>query len=393
MHKILTLNSISVKGLDQFSRESYELASELTTPDAIVLRSHKLAESEIGSAVKAIARAGAGVNNIPVQHCTERGVVVFNTPGANANAVKELVLAGLLLGSRGIIEGMNYSQSLSNITDYGEMNKLLEKEKKQFKGDELVGKKLGVVGLGAIGSMVAETGLMLGMEVLGYDPALSVESAWRLPSEVQSMENLQSLVSKADYISLHLPVLDSTRHLINADMLTNFKKGARLLNFARAEVVDTHAIVDSLNSGHLGKYICDFPAPELIGVANAVLTPHIGASTTEAEENCAVMAAAQVKDFLENGNIKNSVNFPALSLERGKGSRLAISNANVPKMLGSILAILADSNINVVDMLNKSRDEIAYTLIDVEAEPDQAIIDQLLQIDGIINVRLIPAIA
>ncbi len=391
MHKILTLNAISVKGLDQFSRERYELASELSTPDAIILRSHKLAESEIGKEVKAIARAGAGVNNIPVQHCTERGVVVFNTPGANANAVKELVLAGLLLGSRGIIEGMNYSQSLADISDYGEMNKLLEKEKKQFKGDELVGKKLGVIGLGAIGSMVAETGLMMGMDVLGFDPALSVEAAWRLPSEVQSMENLQSLVSKADYISLHLPVLDSTRNLINADMLKQFKKGARLLNFARAEVVDTQAIVASLNDGHLGRYICDFPAPELIGVEGAVLTPHIGASTTEAEENCAIMAAAQLKDFLENGNIKNSVNFPALALERGAGHRLAISNANVPKMLGSVLAILADSNINVIDMLNKSRDEIAYTLIDVESEPSQEIIDQLSSIDGIINVRVIPA--
>lgn len=389
MHKVRTLNSISVKGLDQFSREDYELASELASPDAIILRSYKLTADDIGDSVKAVARAGAGVNNIPVADCTERGVAVFNTPGANANAVKELVMAALLLGSRGIAEGMNYSQSLGDISDYGEMNKILEAEKKRFKGEELVGKKLGVVGLGAIGSSVAQMGLMMGMEVLGYDPALSVAAAWRLPSEVKSMDNLASLFGKADYISLHLPVLDSTRNLINADLLKQVKPGARLLNFARAEIVSNEAVLESIEQGGLGGYLSDFPAPELIAKEGVVLMPHIGASTNEAEENCAIMAAAQLKDFLENGNIKNSVNFPALYLERTGGFRVAIANRNIPKMLGSILAVFAEHNINVNDMLNKSRDDIAYTLIDLESEPCAEVLASLRGVEGVINVRVI----
>lgn len=389
MYKILTLNSISVKGLEQFPREHYELASELSNPDAIVLRSHKLSMDEIGSQVKGIARAGAGVNNIPVQDCTDRGVVVFNTPGANANAVKELVLAGLLMGSRDISGGMAYVRELNDMDDEVALNKLLEKEKKRFKGEELVGKKLGVIGLGAIGSLVAEIGLKLGMDVLGYDPAISVEAAWRLPSEVQSMENLQSLVSKADFISLHLPVLDSTRNLINADLLGHFKPTARLLNFARAEVVDNDAVITALQNEKLGNYITDFPTPALIKEPRAILMPHIGASTNEAEENCAVMAAAQLKDFLENGNTKNSVNYPNLSLERSPGYRLAISNKNVPKMLGSILAAIAEYDINVIDMLNKSRGEIAYTLMDIETEPSAELVEQIRAIEGIIGVRVL----
>ncbi len=387
MYKVKTFNSIALKGLEQFPRDCYEVASDISHPDAIVLRSHKLALDEIGPDVQCVARAGAGVNNIPVEDCTERGIVVFNTPGANANAVKELVIAGLLLGSRDIAGGIRFVSELADIQSHIELNNLLEKEKKRFKGDELVGKKLGVVGLGAIGSLVAEAGLMLGMEVLGYDPAISVQAAWRLPSEVRSMENLQSLVSKADYISLHLPVLDSTRGLINTDLLACFKPTARLMNFARAEVVDSKAVVHALQNNQLGKYISDFPSPELIAEPNAILMPHIGASTIEAEENCAVMAANQLRDFLENGNIKNSVNYPTLVLEKSPGYRVAISNRNVPKMLGSILEKISAHDINIIDMLNKSRGEIAYTLMDLEQEPSADILAEIAAIDGIISVH------
>jgi len=389
VYKVQTLNAISIKGLEQFPRDSYELAGEIASPDAIVLRSHKLKESEIAPSVQAIARAGAGVNNIPVDACTDRGIVVFNTPGANANAVKELVLAGLLMGSRDIAGGLDYVRTLTHIEDAAELNKLLEAEKKRFKGDELVGKKLGVVGLGAIGSLVAEVGLMMGMEVLGYDPAISVASAWRLPSEVQSMENLQALVSRADYVSLHLPVIEATIGLVNAELLKHFKPTARLMNFARGEVVDNAAIIDALREERLGKYITDFPTPELIKEPHAILMPHIGASTTEAEENCAVMAAMQLRDFLENGNVKNSVNFPALSLEGNKGCRIAISNRNVPKMLGGVLALIAEHEINVVDMLNKSRGDVAYTLIDLEDRPADKLLTDIRNIEGVISVRLI----
>lgn len=389
MYQVLTLNQISVKGLDKLPRENYEIASEFNSPDAILLRSHKLQVADIASSVLGIARAGAGYNNIPLAHCTEQGIPVFNTPGANANAVKELIVSALTLGSRGILEGIDYVSSLADMTDAVAMNKLLEKEKKRFKGNELAGKTLGIIGLGAIGSMVADTALDLGMQVAGYDPALSVDAAWRLSSEVKKVDNLSSLVARSDYITLHLPVLDSTRGLINADLLTNFKPGATLLNFAREEIVDNEAIAQALDNGNLAKYIADFPAPGLIGKKGAILMPHIGASTDEAEENCAVMAANQLKDFLENGNIKNSVNFPALNLERtGQGVRLSISNRNVPKILGNILSMLADENINVIDMLNKSREDIAYNLIDVENEPSSELLAKMREIDGVINLRL-----
>jgi D-3-phosphoglycerate dehydrogenase len=275
------------------------------------------------------------------------------------------------------------------MTDKTAMNALLEKEKKTFKGGELAGKTLGVVGLGAIGSMVADTALSLGMQVLGYDPALSVDAAWRLSSDVKRVENLTALFAKSDFITLHLPVLDSTRGLINKELLSAVRPGTCLLNFAREEIVDTAAVIESLNSDQLGQYIADFPVPGLIGVKNAILMPHIGASTDEAEENCAVMAADQLRDYLENGNIKNSVNFPALSLERTDGVRLAISNRNVPKILGHILTILANADINVIDMLNKSRDDIAYNLIDVASMPDDNVIEQMRSVEGVVNVRVI----
>lgn len=389
MYKVLTYNAISVHGLDKFPRNNYEVASEISTPDAILLRSHVLSEKDLLPSVVAIGRAGAGVNNIPVEACTKRGICVFNSPGANANAVKELVLTGMLLSSRGITNGINYVNSLTQMTDADAMAKLLEKEKSRFKGTEIKGKTLGVIGLGAIGSIVAEMGLMMGMKVIGYDPALSVAAAWRLPSEVGHMENLASLMSKSDFITLHLPVLESTRHMINKDSLSNVKKGARLLNFAREQIVDTSAVLDALNSGKLGRYITDFPTPDLINRDDVIPMPHIGASTDEAEDNCAIMAAEQLRDFLENGNIKNAVNFPETRMERGGSYRLTISNRNVPKILGSILSILADANINVNDMINKSRDEIAYNIIDLENRPSEEVVAKIRSLEGVINLRVI----
>jgi len=390
MFKILTYNQISVKGLERFSRDCYEVASEIGHPDAIMLRSHKLSPEQIVPSVKAIARAGAGVNNIPVAECTTRGIPVFNTPGANANAVKELVAAALFLSSRGVLEGVQYVNSLPSDMHAEAMSKLLEKEKKRFAGQEVRGKTLGVVGLGAIGSKVARLGLSLGMEVLGFDPALSVEAAWRLPSEVKRMDNVTTLFSRADYITLHLPVLESTRHLINGENVAYFRKNACLLNFAREEIVDVEAVVAALETGKLRRYVTDFPHPRLLGRTDVLLMPHIGASTEEAEENCAVMAADQLRSFLEHGNIRNSVNFPTLELERTHGCRVAITNRNIPGMLSNILSLLADSGINVVDMLNKSRENIAYNLIDIEGVPATDVLESISAIEGVINVRLIP---
>jgi D-3-phosphoglycerate dehydrogenase len=387
--QILTLNQISVKGLEQLPRDGYEIASEFSHPDAILLRSHKLQPEDIPDSVLAIARAGAGVNNIPVDECTRRGIPVFNSPGANANAVKELVAAGLLLGSRGIVEGIGYVHTLAGERDGAALNKTLEANKKRFKGSELAGKTLGVVGLGAIGSLVAEMALTFGMDVVGYDPALSVEAAWRLPSQVKRADTLSALFARCDYVSLHLPVLESTRGLVNSELLGAMRAGTCLLNFARQEIIDEDALLAALESGKLRRYIADFPSPALIGREDVILMPHIGASTDEAEDNCAVMAANQLRDFLENGNIRNSVNFPALQLERVTGCRLSVTNTNVPRILGSVLAILADENINVIDMLNKSRDEVAYNLIDIGTHPEDDVLERMRALEGVINVRMI----
>jgi len=387
MHKILTFNQISVKGLERFGREKYEVASEIGSPEAVMLRSQKLTPKDIPETVRAIGRAGAGVNNIPLDFCTEQGITVFNAPGANANAVKEVIACALFLCSRGIFEGMDYIKSLSDMDDAHEMHVLLEKEKKRFKGSEVAGKTLGVVGLGAIGSKVATMALRLGMRVVGYDPALSVDAAWRLPSEVERIENLHSLLAKSDYVTLHMPVLDATRNLINHDMAKSFKKGACLLNFARSEIVDTDAVVGALDEGLLRRYATDFPEPKLIKRDDVLLMPHIGASTDEAEDNCAIMVANQLMDFLENGNIRNSVNFPKVVLERTEGYRIAISNRNIPKMLGNVLAVFSDRNINVIDMLNKSRGDLAYSLIDVGVEPAEEVLAAIGEIEGVINVR------
>lgn len=387
MYKIMTRNQISVKGLDRFPRAKYEIASEIGTPDAIMLRSHVLAAEDIGASIKAIGRAGAGVNNIPVENCSARGIVVFNAPGANANAVKELAIAAMLLAARDIVGAIEFVRREGPGKGAEELNKLVEGGKKTYGGTELKGKTLGVVGLGAIGSLVAETGLMLGMNVLGYDPALSVEAAWRLSRDVQRMENMQSLLAKSDFVTLHLPVLEATRNLINKELIDSFKNGAVLINLSREKVVDTEAILAGLESGKIGQYLTDFPTLELIGNSKVVSIPHLGASTEEAEENCAIMIADQLSDFLENGNIRNSVNFPNTMLERNGQYRLAISNRNVPKMLGQVLSVLADQSINVLDMINKSRGDIAYNLIDIEAPVSAEVVEKLTAIAGVINVR------
>lgn len=386
MFKIRTYNTISVRGLNRFSREKYEVASELPDPDAFLIRSQQLHDMDFPDSLKAIGRAGAGVNNVPLERCSEHGIVVFNAPGANANAVKELVLAGLLLGSRDIYAGMQF---VGELAPRDGLDALLEKEKKRFAGSELTGKTLGVVGLGNIGSLVANMGLALGMRVVGYDPAISVEAAWRLSSDVEKMDNLSSVFSRADYISLHLPVLDSTRGLIGEGLLASAKPSLVLLNFARGEIVDRPALLKALEEGRLHRYVTDFPANDTLGHPKILQMPHIGASTGEAEENCAIMVADQLMDFLENGNINNSVNFPRIALPRATPVRLTISNRNVPKVLNQITKVIADHDINIVDMLNQSRDDVAYNIIDLGECPGAASMAALGAIDEVIKLRLI----
>lgn len=389
MFKIKTYNQISNKGLDRLERESYQVSSDTPAPDAYILRSHKLHDEAIPASLKAVARAGAGYNNVPVAAYSKAGVVVFNTPGANANAVKELVLAGLLLSSRDIVGGMAYAQGLREMDDAAAMGKLMEKEKKRFAGNELYGRTLGVVGLGAIGSMVADMALSLGMNVVGFDPALSVEAAWRLPSQVERMENLPALMGKADFVTMHVPAIEPTHHMINREVLRAAKKGLVLLNFARESIVDAEAVVASLDAGEMAMYVCDFPEPCLLNRADVLAMPHIGASTAEAEENCAVMAAEQIKDYLQNGNIKNSVNFPAISLSRAEGCRITFCNDNVSGVLGHVLSVFSDNEINVLDMLNKSRGDMAYNIVDVASRPDDAIIAAIAAVEHVIAVRVI----
>jgi len=389
MFNIRTYNALSAKGLERFSDDKYIVGEACEAPEGFMLRSQKLHSEAVPDSLLAVARAGAGVNNIPVEQYTEQGIVVFNTPGANANAVKELIVAGLLLGSRDIYGGMSYVQELDHMDDSGEMGKLLEKEKKRFAGSEVTGKTLGVVGLGAIGSIIANLALDLGMDVIGYDPAISVEAAWQLSSRVERMESLEKLLASADFVTLHVPAIPATKHLINHETLSGMKSKAKILNFAREEIVNTDDMVDALETGSIAGYISDFPTPALLGRKNVLLMPHIGASTAEAEENCAVMAADQLKDFLENGNIYNSVNYPPTKMSRNGGSRITFSNNNVPKVLGSVLSILADSEINVVDMVNKSRGEIAYNIIDVEGDISTQLKEKIAQVDGVMRVRLL----
>ena len=389
MHRIKTYNALSSKGLKRFDPECFEVGEGIEYPTAILLRSHKLQEAEIPDSVTAIARAGAGVNNIPVKLCSERGIPVFNTPGANANAVKELVAAAMLLASRDIVGGIAFARDQDGSLAPADFSALMEREKKRFAGAELAGKTLGVIGLGAIGSLVARLGLDFGMDVVGFDPALSVEAAWRLPSEVRRMKDVQTLLGRSDFISLHLPVLDSTRGLINADMLKHFRPGSCLVNFAREEIVVTEDLVEALNSGTLSRYVADFPNPPLLGRDDTILMPHIGASTAEAEENCAVMAADQLKGFLEHGNIRNSVNFPTIELERTTDFRITLSNQNEPGMLSHILTLIGEDGLNVADLLNKSVGDIAYNIIDLDGVPKDTLLAQIRGLDGVLNLRVI----
>ena len=389
MYNIRTYNAISSKGLSRFAADKYTVSSEMEAAEGVLLRSQKLHTEVLPESVIAVARAGAGTNNIPTEDYTEKGIVVFNTPGANANAVKELIVAGLLLGSRDIFGGMNYVQELGHMDDSGEMGKLREKEKKRFAGSEITGKTLGVVGLGAIGSIIANLALDLGMNVIGYDPAISVEAAWQLSSRVERMDSIEALLARADFITLHVPAIPATKHLINKDTLGLMKPTAKILNFAREEIVSTEDMVAALDAGTIAGYISDFPAPALLGRKDVLLMPHIGASTEEAEENCAVMAADQLMDYLENGNIHNSVNYPPTKMSRNGGRRITFTNNNVPKVLGSVLAVLADAELNVVDMVNKSRGDIAYNIIDIEGDLDQSIEVAIAGVEGVVRVRVI----
>ena len=389
MYKIRLFNQIALRGLQRFPRERYEVGHDLPDPDGILLRSHRLMPGEMDARLRAVARAGAGVNNLPVDYCTEQGIVVFNTPGANANSVKELVLAALLVSSRDLVGGFAFVSSLADVGDAARLDALVEAEKKRFRGRELFGKSLGVVGLGAIGSLVARAALDLGMEVLGHDPAISVEAAWRLPSEVKRMDNLQSLFAQSDYVTLHVPLLAETEGLVNRESFRSLRRGAVLLNFAREPVVDRAALRQALDDGVLAHYIADFPVPGLTGHPRVRFTPHLGASTEEAEENCAVMAAEQLTRFLETGNVANSVNFPSVSLEPSPGYRLAVTNLNVPGMLGQMTAVLARRGINVIDMINRSRGGVAYNLLDLQDAPTPGLIEELCAIDTVINVRVL----
>ena len=387
MFQIRTFNNISAKGLELFPQNNYSVSANSVDPNSILLRSYKLSSKEISSSVSIVVRAGAGYNNIPVDWCTERGIIVLNTPGANANSVKELVLASLLNASRGIVAGQEFVRSLQNIKDSTALHKTVEAEKKRFKGREIAGKTIGIIGLGYIGSRVANAALSLGMKVLGHDPALSVNAAWRIPSTVERVDNLASVLSRSDYITLHVPLLDNTRQMINADALKVCKPSAVLLNFSRDAIIDPAAVAEALAQNKLSSYFSDFPEPELLEQANAFLTPHLGASTTEAEENCAIMAVHQLCSFLEDGNIKNSVNFPEISLERTTPHRFAVINRNVPTMLGQILSVLSDHNINVIDMLNKSRGGIAYNLIDTDTKLQDQQCKAIANIQGVVGVH------
>ncbi|ROH89580.1 3-phosphoglycerate dehydrogenase [Stagnimonas aquatica] len=390
MFKIQTLNNISPLGLERLPRGSYEVASEIGSPDAVLVRSADMHKLEIPASVKAIGRAGAGTNNIPVAAMSQRGVPVFNAPGANANAVKELVLAGLLMAARNIPQALDFVKKLDG--DDHALHKQVEDGKKKFVGFELPGRTLGVIGLGAIGVKLANTAVELGMEVFGYDPAMTVQNAWKLDSRVKQALSVDDLVAKSQFISVHVPLLEATRGLINAERLKLMKKQGVILNFARAEIVDDRAVVEALAAGTLHAYVCDFPSNALKGNPRVLATPHLGASTGEAEDNCAVMVAEQIREFLEVGNVRNSVNFPeaVMPLLPGK-TRLTVVNANVPNMVGQITTALAKHNLNIADLLNKSRGDIAYTLVDIDSAVGEAVVAEIAAIQGVLKLRVIAA--
>jgi len=386
--RIRTYNNIAEAGLEAFPRGQYEVGGSIESPDGILLRSADLHDMSVGPELKGVARAGAGVNNIPVPRLSEAGIPVFNAPGANANAVKELVIAGLLMGFRNIGPALRFVEELQG--EGAEFEKAVEAGKKRFVGRELPGRCLGVVGLGAIGGQVANAARALGMEVIGFDPALTVEHAWRLASDVRQARSLDELLAESDVVSLHVPLIDKTRDLINARRLAVMPPGAVLLNFARDGLIDRAALLESLESGHLGGYVTDFPHPELQGREGVSALPHLGASTGEAEVNSAVLAVRNLREFLENGNIRHSVNFPDVAMPRTEGARLGIANANVPNMVGQVGTALAEAGLNIVDLLNRSRGELAYTLVDVDGELPDDIPARLTAIEGVLRVHVTP---
>jgi D-3-phosphoglycerate dehydrogenase len=385
MFKIQTLNNISVVGLDRLPRDRYEVASEISHPDAILVRSAKMHDMELPDTVKAIGRAGAGTNNIPVPAMTARGVAVFNAPGANANAVKELVIAGMLMTARNIGPAWQFARGLAGVD--AEIGKAVEAGKKQFVGFELPGRTLGVIGLGAIGVKVANAARALGMKVVGYDPTITVARAWQLASDVQPALSVDDLLSRSDFVTFHVPLTDETRHMVNAERIKILKKGAVLLNFSRDGILDDDAVVTALDQGHLYAYCCDFPSNLLKDHPRVLTLPHLGASTQEAEENCAVMVADQVRDYLEDGTVHNSVNFPDIELPRNGGYRMAIVNSNVPNMVGQISTDLAQAGLNILDMLNRSRGDVAVTLIDIDKPCPEGTVDKIRAIAGVLSVR------
>jgi len=387
MYKILTLNNISVAGLERLPRDRYEIASEIQNPDAILLRSYKMHDMDIPSSLKAVGRAGAGVNNIPVDKMSQLGIPVFNAPGANANAVKELVLAGMLLACRNICQAWDYTNKLQG--DDAELSKLVEAGKKKYAGFELPGRTLGVIGLGAIGIRVANAALSLGMKVVGYDPQITVKGAWQLEANVEQAHSVDDLVSRCDFLTFHVPLVEGTRNMLNAERIGMMKQGAVVLNFARDGIVDEDAICTALSQDKLYAYVTDFPSNALKGQQGVIALPHLGASTVEAEDNCAIMVADQVSDFLENGNIVNSVNFPEVVMPYSEGARLAVANSNVPNMVGQISTAVADAGLNIIDLINKSKGEVAYTLADVEGEIPEAMVERIKSIQGVLSVRVL----
>jgi D-3-phosphoglycerate dehydrogenase len=391
MHKyqILALNQISSQGLHRFPAARYAVGKNVEQPDAILVRSHDMHAMSIPASVKAIGRAGAGTNNIPVAALSKRGVPVFNAPGANANAVKELVLVALLLSARNVLPALQFVAALES--DTPDFDARVEDGKKQFAGIELPSRTLGIVGLGAIGSLVADIAIKLGMKVVGFDPEITVDAAWRLPATVRKAHGIEELLKQADFVTLHVPLLPATRHLIGAKRLAAMKPGAVLLNFARDALVDEDAVVASLRERRLRHYLCDFPSPALLHEPGVTALPHLGASTQEAEENCAIMVVDQVREYLEHGAIVNAVNFPVVEMARESPYRVAIANANVPNMLGQISTTMAKAGLNIHNMVNKSRGEMAYTLVDVDSPVDDAVIGALAAIDGVLSVRAIPA--
>ncbi|HEX3099093.1 MAG TPA: phosphoglycerate dehydrogenase [Usitatibacter sp.] len=386
-YRIACYNAISARGLERFAHPAYAVGKALASPDAILLRSHALQLSEIPPTVKAIGRAGAGVNNIPVDEMSKRGVPVFNAPGANANAVKELVIAAMLLAARNIVPAAAYVQSLPASGDF---EKRVEDGKKQFAGYELPGRTLGVIGLGAIGGLVADSAIRLGMKVLGYDPEITVDNAWRLPASVKRAASIEEVLKGSDFVSLHVPLNAKTRHLVNRERLGAVRRGMVLLNFSRDAVVDEEAVVAALAEKRLHGYVCDFPSARLQGVAGVVALPHLGASTEEAEENCAVMVAEQLRDFLEEGTVRNAVNFPSVEMARESPHRIAIANANVPNMVGQISTTMAQASLNIHNMVNKSRGEMAYTLVDLDSAAAPEVVDRIARIPGVLSIRSIP---